>query len=233
MQQSTVRLTQPKREKAHIKEVHGLPIRRGMTPGKRFVYVHYPKSWEFVDQEWGFLPIPSKVVAVPGCNGVSRNGDLTPAIIGVSQKGGTYIDPTDARLGEYEGYVQYYDCDNGARWYCDFCSEATVLPDGQIIWSSRKEEWLGFKKHLATSGILAPLIPEVYEMLVARQVTRTERIGSKLHQNPHLKAKYDSEIQKLEDMKKCWADMNTAKLKAAKSKPKASRRRSADPLKGD
>jgi hypothetical protein len=204
-----------------------------MTPGKRFVYVHYPKSWEFVDQEWGFLPIPSKVVAVPGCNGVSRNGDLTPAIIGVSQKGGTYIDPTDSRLGEYEGYVQYYDCDNGARWYCDFCSEATVLPDGQIIWSSRKEEWLGFKKHLATSGILAPLIPEVYEMLVARQVTRTERIGSKLHQNPHLKTKYDSEIQKLEDMKKYWADMNTAKLKAAKSKPKASRRRSADPLKVD
>ncbi len=231
MQQSTVRLTQPKREKAHVKEVHGLPIRRGVKPGKRFVYVHYSKSCEFVSSEWGFLPIPKKVIATPGCNGVGKNGDLTPVIIGVSQKGGTYIDPTDSRLGEYEGYVQYYDCENGAKWYCDFCSEATVLPDGQIIWSSREDEWKGFRKHLSSSGILNPLIPEVYEMLLAKQVTRTERIGSKVHRNPHLQVKYDAEMQKLEDMKKCWADMNAEKLKAAKSKPKASRRRAADPLK--
>ena len=233
MQQTTVRLTQPKREKAHIKESNGLPMRRGARPGKRFVYVHYPKSWEFAGPEWGFLPIPKKVVAVPGCNGVGKSGDLTPVIIGVSQKGGTYIDPTDNRLGEYEGYVQYYDCDNGAKWYCDFCSEATVLPDGQIIWSSKEGEWQRFRKHLMGSGIIHPLIPEVYEMLVAKQVTRTERIGSKLHLNPHLQPKYDSEIQKLEDMKKCWSDMTAVKMKAAKSKPKASRRRVVDPLKED
>ena len=233
MQQSTVRLTQPKREKAHVKELHGLPIRRGARPGKRFVYVHYAKSWEFVDSTWGFLPIPKKIVAVPGCNGIGKSGDLTPVIIGVSQKGGTYIDPTDNRLGEYEGYVQYYDCDNGAKWYCDFCSEATVLPDGQIIWSSRTDEWRGFRKQLKDSGIIQPLIAEVYEMILSKQVTRTERIGSKIHRNPHLQEKYDAEMQKLEDMKKCWADMTAVKLKAAKSKPKASRRRAADPLKED
>ncbi len=231
MQQSTVRLTQPKREKAHVKEVHGLPIRRGTKPGKRFVYVHYPKSWEFVDMEYGFLPIPKKVVAVPGCNGVGKNGDLTPVIIGVTQKGGTYINPTDSRLGEYEGYVQYYDCDNGAKWYCDFCSEATVLPDGQIIWSSRRDEWQNFRATLRDASIVQPLIPEVYEMMLAKQVTRTERIGAKLNRNPHLQNKYDSEIQKLADMKEFWGGMQKEKIKAAKGKPKAARRRVADPLK--
>ena len=233
MQQSTVRLTQPKREKAHGKEVKGLPLLRGVTPGKRFVYVHYSKSWEFVNSKWGFLPIPKKIVAVPGCNGIGKSGDLTPVIIGVTQKGGTYIDPTDSRLGEYEGYVQYYDCENGAKWYCDFCSEATVLPDGQIIWSSKGDEWLEFRKHLKDAGIVHALIPEVYEMILAKQVTRTDRIGSKISRNPHLQEKYDAEMQKLEDMKKCWADMPAVKLKAAKSKPKASRRRAADPLKED
>lgn len=230
MQQSTMRLTQPKREKAHVREVHGLPIRRGVKPGKRFVYVHYPKSWEFVDLSHGFLPIPKKVVAVPGCNGVGKSGDLTPVIIGVSQKGGTYIDPTDNRLGEYEGYVQYYDCDNGAKWYCDFCAEATVLPDGEIIWNSKDGEWNKFRAQIRDSGIVQPLIYEIYQKLLSKQVTRTERIGAKLNRNPHLQDKYDNEVKKLEDMKACWADMKKEKLKAVRGKPKASRKRSADPL---
>jgi len=230
MQQSTMRLTQPKREKAHVREVHGLPIRRGVKPGKRFVYVHYPKSWEFVDLSHGFLPIPKKVVAVPGCNGVGKSGDLTPVIVGVSQKGGTYIDPTDNRLGEYEGYVQYYDCENGAKWYCDFCAEATVLPDGEIIWNSKDGEWNNFRAQIRDSGIIQPLISEIYQKLLSKQVTRTERIGAKLNRNPHLQDKYDNEVKKLEDMKACWADMQKEKLKAAKGKPKASRKRSADPL---
>lgn len=231
MQQGTVRLTQPKREKAHVREVHGLPIRRGTKPGKRFVYVHYPKSWEFVGGDHGFLPIPKRVVAVPGCNGIGKNGDLTPVIIGVTQKGGTYIDPTDNRLGEYEGYVQYYDCDNGQKWYCDFCAEATVLPDGEIIWDSKPGEWEKFRATLRDSGIIQPLIPEIYRMLLEKHSKRTERIGSKLNRNPHLQNKYDAELKKLEDMKACWESMRQEKLKVAKTKPKAARRKVADPLK--
>ena len=84
MQQSTMRLTQPKREKAHIKQTNGLPVRKNTKIGKRFVYVHYAKSWEFAGLEWGFLPIPKKVVAVPGCNGVGARGDLTPVIVRVT-----------------------------------------------------------------------------------------------------------------------------------------------------
>ena len=230
MQQSTMRLTQPKREKAHIKQTNGLPVRKNTKIGKRFVYVHYAKSWEFAGLEWGFLPIPKKVVAVPGCNGVGARGDLTPVIVGVTQKGGIYIDPTDNRLGEYEGYVQYYDCENGAKWYCDFCSEATVLPDGEIIWDSKEGALNGFRSHLRDSGILNPLIPEIYKMLLAKQVTRTERIGAKLNRNPHLQDKYDNEVKKLEEMKACWSDTQREKLKAVKGKPKASRKRSSDPL---
>lgn len=231
MQQGTVRLTQPKREKAYVNTSTGLPLRRGTVPGKRFVYVHYPKSWEFVDGENGFLPIPKKVIAQPGCNGIGMKGDLTPVIIGVTQKGGSYIDPTDVRLGEYEGYVQYYDCENGAKWYCDFCSEATVLPDGEIVWSSKSGEWYSFRRHLRDSGILPALLPEIYAKLEAKQMTRANRIGSKLYRNPHLQEKYDSEMKKLEDMRACWGEMRKAKMAVAKTKPKAARRRSANPLK--
>ena len=74
------------------------------------------------------------------------------------------------------------------------------------------------------------MIPEIYKMLLAKQVTRTERIGAKLNRNPHLQDKYDNEVKKLEEMKACWSDTQKEKLKAVKGKPKASRKRSSDPL---
>lgn len=226
---STIKLNQPTRYRGDVKEVQGLPVRRGTKVGERFVYVHYPQSWEWHSQTGQFLPKPKRIMAKAGCNGVTTQGDITPAIVAVQQKGGTYINPNDHRLGDFEGYVSYYPTEHGGKWFVDWCTEATVLSTGQIVWRAQEGEWERFRSHLVTSGIVEPMRVEIYEKLEDAQAERVDRLLNRLDRNPHLKVKLDRAQQTLEEMRAAWAKMGSTEAKAAK--PRRAKRAS-DPLKG-
>ena len=226
---SSIKLTQPTRYRGGVKEISGLPVRANTKVGERFVYVHYPQSWEWHHGTGQFLPKPKKIKAKAGCNGVAEGGDLTPAIVTVQQKGGTYINPNDSRLGEFEGYVSYYPTTSGGKWFVDWCTEAIVQKSGKVTWRSKDGEWDRFRAHLAACGILDPMGVEVFEKLEDAQSEKVDRLLNRLDRNPHLKVKLDKAQERLAAMRAGWDKMGQAEAKAAKPR-KA--KRAPDPLKG-
>tara|TARA_R100000808_G_scaffold7939_1_gene22755 strand:- start:6348 stop:7049 length:702 start_codon:yes stop_codon:yes gene_type:complete len=221
-----IRLTQPTKEPAYVSRNEGIPLRKNEKPADRFVYAHYPTRWEF-NAEHGFLPTLSKIPARPGVNGVSPRGDLTNVLVVIQQQGGKFIDPTDARLGEYMDYVQYYTCENGAKWWVDSCMEATVLPGRKVMWKAKPGAWDGFRVHLRNAGLVDPLVPEVYELMLEKQRNKIERKAARSGMNPIYKAQYDAEIEKLEAMESAWAGMLAAEAEQAEAKPKRKRKAKA------
>ena len=218
-------LSQPARDVSTVETPDGLPVPRGKVPPPKFVYVTYPRSWSWAGPEHGFLPDLKRVVAKPGCNGVGEDLDMSRVLAGVSSKGGTYIRPGDERLGEFADYVRYYTTRDGRRWYVDFCEVATVLPNGEVLWDTGEEvqaQWLAFRAAVRDSGIISPMLVQVYEGLHARQRRTVDDLGARIHSNPQLTHKYEEAVQTLADMEAAWS-ANSAELakKAKAKKPKA------------
>ena len=226
MMSKAIRLTQPTKEPAYVRRNEGLPLRAGQKPAARFVYVHYPTRWEY-NAEHGFLPTLSKIPARPGVNGISRNGDLTPALVVIQQQGGRFIDPTDSRLGPFMDYVQYYTCENGAKWWVDSCMEATVLPGRKVMWKAKPGAWDGFRVHLRDHGLVDPLVPEIYELMLEKQRNKIERKAARAGMSPVYKAQYDNEVDRLDSMEKAWTGMMEQELEALPIKPKRKRKSKA------
>jgi len=224
MMNKAIRLTQPTKEASYVRRNEGLPLRAGRKPAERFVYCHYPKRWEY-DMNHGFLPTLSKIPARPGVNGVRKDGDLTPVLTVIQQKGGTFINPTDKRLGEFQDYVQYYTCENGAKWWVDSCMEAVILPGRQIVWKSKPGAWDNFRIHLRDAELIDQLLPEVYDLMVEKQRKKIDRRAARAGLSPVYKAQYDSEVDKLASMQATWEEMTGAKLEALEAKPKPRRKR--------
>ena len=214
-----IQLTQPKRDVQTVETRSGLPTHK-QRPQARFVYVVYPKSWEF-DPVHGFLPVLCRLTAKPGCNGVDGRGNLSRPIASAQTKGGTYIDPKDTRLGPYMDYVQYYDTDTGGRWYVDFCAKATVLTSGEIIWNTKEStvEFDQFRAHLRDSGIVPPLLPEIYNWLVKREEEVAKTLLSKSGHNPHMMKEYEAQLDKLSDMAKAFDALQSKKAATPASTP--------------
>lgn len=225
-----IQLTQPKRDVQTVETRTGLPTHK-QRPQARFVYVVYPKSWEF-DPVHGFLPVLCRLTAKPGCNGVDGRGNLSRPIASAQTKGGTYIDPKDTRLGPYMDYVQYYDCDNGGRWYVDFCAKATVLTSGEIIWNNKESqtEFAEFRAHLRDSGIVPALLPEIFEWLVRREEELANQLLNRSSAHPHLMKRYDAQIEKIEAMRAAWEKLQGPKTAAKGATPK--RKKSANIIEG-
>ena len=229
----TIHLNKPKRDVRAAETREGLPIAgRNLKPQARYVYVTYPKAWEFVDG-FGFLPVLKRSVAKPGANGVGRNGNVSRAVSSAIQMGATYIDPKDSRLGEFQDYVRYYDCDTGARWYVDFPQEATVLPGGEILWNADEAhaELLRFRAHLRDSGIVPPMVGEVFAWLVSRAQNRQETLLGRSAQNPHFKKQADEIAATISAMRAEWEKAQGAALAKAKKDGTARKpRRKAAPV---
>tara|TARA_Y100001963_G_scaffold157330_1_gene253310 strand:+ start:869 stop:1564 length:696 start_codon:yes stop_codon:yes gene_type:complete len=219
-----IRLTQPTKEPAYVSRNEGIPLRPGQKPADRFVYAHYPTRWEF-NEEHGFLPTLSKIPARPGVNGVSPRGDLTAVLVVIQQQGGKFIDPTDSRLGPFMDYVQYYTCENGAKWWVDSCMEATVLPGRKVMWKAKPGAWDAFRVHLRDSGVIDPLVPEIYEMMLEKQRNKLDRKAARSGLSPIYKAQYDAEVERLESMENTWLRMMEKEV--AQVKPKRKRKAKA------
>jgi len=170
----------------------------------RFVYIHYPQGWEYVaeinpatGEAWGFLPKLKKIVAKAGANGVRNvNGrlDLTGAIQGHAAQGGMLINPADQRLPkECQHYVGYIETVGGGKSFTEPGEEVTVLPNGRAL-HNRDEAvnlFRAFRLGVRDSGVLSPMIPEVKAMLLNNCSERMNLIGARMHNNPHLKQRYE------------------------------------------
>ena len=214
-------LSQPARDVSTVETPDGLPVPRGKVPPPKFVYVTYPRSWSWAGPEHGFLPELCRVVAKPGCNGVGEDLDMSRVLAGVSSKGGTYIRPGDERLGEFADYVRYYTTRDGRRWYVDFCEVATVLPNDEVLWDTGEEvqaQWLAFRAAVRDSGIISPMLVQIYEALHARQKREVNGLAARIHSNPQLTHKYEEAVQTLADMEAAWGANNAKLAKKAKAK---------------
>lgn len=216
----TVRLRKPEKEESVIRQDEGLPVTPRTKQTFKFVYVHYPKSWTF-DRELGFLPRVKKIEARPGLNGCKRNGSLALTLARVTEQGGTVIEPKDERLGRYMDYVHFYPLRGGGKYYVDFNAEAVVLPNDEVIWntSEQRDQWSEFMAFLRDSGIIRPLIKEVYISIVERQRKKIHSLFGRIDRNPHLAKRLEDAEADLAAMEKHWADANAELMKAHAKKP--------------
>ena len=222
---ATIHLASPTKETNVVQETSGLPVTDRQRPAMKFVYVTYPQSWRY-DLEFGFLPVLKRIIAMPGVNGVGRDGSLTKVLSSVANNGGTYIDPKDYRLGKYQDYVQYYPTSNGGKWYVDFCQKATVLPTGQIVWNNSeiKTPMMEFRAHIRDAGIVEPLIHEFYVHMLEGEKSKLDRLYGRLDRNPSIKVKVEESQARIKGMEKHWAEMTTKLIKDIQAKaPKKSK----------
>ncbi len=203
--QKSIRLTTPKVETQVVQQQVGLPA--NYPCASRFVYAHFPANWEY-DDEFGFLPRLSLVIAKPGVNGVGTDGKLHRALSRISERGATVIDPKDARLGEFTDYVRYYETDAGQRHYCDFCDEATVLPNGSVLWNASEAEgaFKAFRAAIRDSGIIEAMHAEVFQELRQREFRRADSLHSRAERNPHLLKRAEHAELRLGVMDEAWQD---------------------------
>tara|TARA_R110000850_G_scaffold10138_6_gene36558 strand:+ start:1801 stop:2487 length:687 start_codon:yes stop_codon:yes gene_type:complete len=215
---NAIRLTTPTAVPTAVDKPSGLPVRRGVQPALPFVYAVYPRGWEFVE-DFGFLPQLRKIIAKPGCNGVGSDGRLSRPLSSVVEKGGTVVSPEDSRLGDYQHYVRAYDTEFGGKWFVDFCQTATVLPTGEILWGvTEPDAWNKFRAHIRDSGIVPPMLAEIYEALLVFERMNLDQLADSVHGNPRVQAKYDALENKIESMQKRWAAERAALI--AQVKPK-------------
>ena len=220
----SIKLTTPQKEQSPVAVQRGLPNNHRYRPAPRFVYVHYPTNWEF-DLVEGFVPRLSKIVAKPGVNGVGENLSLTGTLAHLSAKGATYIDPKDIRLEDYQDYVRYYECDGGAKWYVDFCDEATVLPNGELLWNTTEvgPSFRAFQAKIRDSGMIEEMHYEVYQKFLARERRRNDSLLGRAERNPHLLKRAERSQQRMEAMEVWWdnqRDNLAAKVKAHRTTKK-------------
>ena len=216
---NAIRLTSPAAVPTAIDKPTGLPVRRGVRPGLPFVYVVYPRAWEYVE-DFGFLPCLRKIIAKPGCNGVGSDGRLSKPIASANEKGGTVIMPEDTRLCEYQYYVRAYDTRHGGKWFVDFCQTATVLPTDEILWGvSTPTAWNEFRAHIRDAGLVPAMLAEIFEALMVFERRHLDLMGDKVHGNPRAQAKFNAIEKKIENMQKTWDKERAALI--AESAPKA------------
>lgn len=231
----TLHLNKPKRDEMTVDTRLGLPVAgRNIRPQKRFAYIVYPKSWEYVDGA-GFLPVLRRIVAMPGANGVNRRGSISRAVSTAIEKGATYIDPKDPRLGDFMDYVQYYDTDTGGKWFVDFCQKATILPGGEILWNADEavEEMKVFRRHLVDQHIVPPMVNEVFLWLLNREQRTHDNLLARSAQNPHLAKRAEQVAKRIEAMRAEWEKVTAAKMTAAKAgSGRRPKRKTANVLEG-
>ena len=204
----TLHLTAPKKEKHIVRADEGLPVTARMKQTFKFIYVHYPKNWLF-DEAHGFLPDVQKIVARPGLNNVRRDGSMSITLAKVRDNGGTVIEPHDERLGDYQDYVRYYEVRGGGKYYVDFNKAATVLPNDEIIWnqSEQRETWYQFLGYLKSTGIIQPMLREIYIGLREKEQKKHDSMFARVERNPHLAGRLQRSARRLEAMDREWQNL--------------------------
>lgn len=221
----TTRLTQPKIRDRSQPENVGLPVGPSARPGKLYVYVHYGSGWYWSSKivpgsdgvRYGWLPRPQCAMAHPGVNGVRDPGKGKPMtrehmsamIGGLLSKGAKIIEPEDARLGPYQFYDQYYDTQDGGRWYIEPGQEFVVLPNGTVMSNADDVGPFVLEMHRylrdEAPDLVHPLLREVYLSMMAMERDRLSRREQAAGVTPGLGYRVDAQIARIEAMEEDWA----------------------------
>lgn len=171
----------------------------------RFVFVHYPQGWSWVDG-MGFLPDLSRIVAMPGVNGVARDGKANKAMAGSIEKGGLAIGMTDPRLGKWRPYMGSYPTKSGAPHWCFVKQTFTVLPGGNVREDDRSADFNEFRKHILDAGICYPMDEVVFNERIEIENRGIERLARDAEKNPHRLAKYEARVARRDAMQAWWRE---------------------------
>ncbi len=98
--------------------------------------------------------------------------------------------------------MRFYETDAGLKHYCDFSDEATVLPNGTVLWN-KKESAYAFRKFRAAirdSGIIEPMHEEVFVQVRMLEDRRANSLHGRAERNPHLLKRARAAEARLEAM---------------------------------
>lgn len=170
----------------------------------RFVFVHYPYGWAWND-EHGFLPELNQIIAKPGVNGVGIDGRLNKAIAGAIQKGGTVINPEDARLGPWRRHVASYVTASGRKHYCFILQRYDILPGGRVVGREDAAGYANFRAFVRDAGIIAPLEEAVYDQMIEMERRGYDRAASRGADRPHMVMFATARKARMAAMEAAWA----------------------------
>lgn len=228
------RIEQPTRVRRTEKTNNGLPIDK---PAPDFVFVVFEKSWEFFagnkDEDAAWLPQLRRISATPGANGVGEDFSLAKPLASVREKGGAVVDPEDARLGEFQYYVAYYETQRKGAKHHVFCElEGIKLRSGEIIWRSddAQPKWREFRKVIRDSGIVPLMTHEVFLLKMETARDRLSRVETRYGDKPLLQYKIDAARALNAAMQASWDKMTEADIETAPvTKPKRKRAKKLQP----
>ena len=170
----------------------------------RFVFVHYPYGWSWHD-EHGFLPELNQIIAKPGVNGVGIDGRLNKAIAGAIQKGGTVINPEDARLGSWRRHVASYVTASGRKHYCFILQRYDILPGGRVVGREDAAGYANFRAFVRDAGIIAPLEEAVYDQMIEMERRGYDRAAARGADRPHMVMFATARKARMQAMEAAWA----------------------------
>ena len=170
----------------------------------RFVFVHYPYGWAWHD-EHGFLPELNQIIAKPGVNGVGIDGRLNKAIAGAIQKGGTVINPEDARLGPWRRHVASYVTASGRKHYCFILQRYDILPGGRVVGREDAAGYASFRAFVRDAGIIAPLEEAVYDQMIEMERRGYDRAAARGADRPHMVMFATARKARMAAMEAAWA----------------------------
>lgn len=223
-----IRLTTPKKRQREATRSAGLPVNERTRGGHLYIYCHYPASWYYTDainaktgERYGWLPRPSKLVAVPGVNGCIDPGKgrpmerqhMQPMLASAMAKGGLVIDPTDRRLGPYMEYDQYLDTTQGGKFFIEPGQECTITPDGRVHWNEEAQIDNARQFHLylrESAGLVHPLIGEYVDAAVNLEREKLSRYIAAASVTPGLQWRVEKQEQLIERMIEDWERYNAA-----------------------
>jgi hypothetical protein len=169
----------------------------------RFVFVHYPYGWSW-HAEHGFLPELSQIIAKPGVNGVGVDGRLNKAIAGAIQKGGTVINPEDARLGPWRRHVASYVTASGRKHYCFILQRYDILPGGRVVAKEDAAGYANFRAFIRDCGMIAPMEEAVYAQMIEIERRGYDRAATRGADRPHMVGFATARKERMAAMEAAW-----------------------------
>jgi hypothetical protein len=156
-------------------------IPRRVKKQVRFYFKHHPMRFMFVGGEW--LPQLAKLRIDPGVDGVVSGGGIDLAVAGNMRRGWQIIQPSDARLGEYQDYMVALPHEAGGNTYVDPFQKITVEA-GRMFVEEGGESYYDFLRHLVTSGIVAPISDNIKKIKLHDIEKKVERLQGAVSVNP-------------------------------------------------
>ena len=154
---------QGERQKAE-EVVGGTNLPAKQVPSRpKFIFLHYPTSWDFDSETGEYVPQIRTIGIVPGGGGVRSNGDASAKIGYLQRKGGIVLDPTDKRLGEYGMYGTKVTNDRGRVVHMSIF-ERYERVGNKAFHDHNLPEFRKFQRLLIKNGVVPEMHPRVKQM---------------------------------------------------------------------